>query len=251
MPSKENEYVHWNTYITHLIECRKRVIRCGIVFFIVFIGLFLVDEKLYTFIAKPLLVQLPAGGQIIATEVTATFMVPMKLALVIAFIVMIPYFLHQLWGFIAPGLFKHEKRTVFPLLFSSIFLFYAGLCFAYYVICPLALGFFANSAPPGVLVMTDIRSYLDFVLTLLLSGGIAFQVPVITLALIQGGIVSVKQLSYIRPYVIVGAFIVGMLLTPPDVVSQILLALPMWGLFELGLLWAKWFCRRIKVLVSL
>jgi sec-independent protein translocase protein TatC len=149
---EENEHTNWNAYIVHLIEFRKRVIRCGIAFSLVFSGLFLVDEKLYTFIAKPLLMQLPAGGQMIATEVTATFMVPMKLALAMAFIMLIPYFLHQLWSFIAPGLFKHEKRTVFPLLMFSILLFYAGLLFAYYLICPLALGFFANSAPTGVVL---------------------------------------------------------------------------------------------------
>ena len=239
MSSEESSYAHWNTCIAHLIEFRKRVIRSGIVFCIVFVSLFLVDEKLYTFIAKPLLMQLPTGGKLIATEVTATFMVPMKLALAMACMVLMPYILYQLWGFVAPGLYKHEKRSIFPLLISSIILFYLGLLFSYYVICPLALGFFANSAPTGVVVMTDIQSYLDFVLTLLLSGGLAFQVPVLTLGLIQSGLMTVKQLVYIRPYVIVGAFVLGMLLTPPDVVSQILLALPMWGLFELGLLWAQ------------
>lgn len=239
MMSSESDPLNWNTYIMHLIALRQCVIQCGVLFFGVFLFLFWQDETLYTFIAKPLLSQLPAGGQIIATEITSTFMVPMKLAWVSALIIVMPYILYKLWIFIAPGLYPREKKTVFPLLVFSIVLFYMGLCFAYYVICPLALNFFTNSAPEGVSVMTDIRLYLDFVLTLLFSAGLAFQVPVITLALIRAGVVTCKQLAYLRPYVIVGAFIVGMLLTPPDVVSQVLLAIPMWGLFELGLLIAR------------
>ncbi len=241
MVPSEQACLDWNAGICHLIEFRKRVLLCGLVFCVAFVGLFWIDDKLYTFIARPLLSQLSMGGQIIATEVTSTFMVPMKLAWVAALILVMPYMLYQLWSFIAPGLYKQEKKTIAPLLICSIILFYLGLCFAYYLICPLALGFFAKSAPKGVSVMTDIRSYLDFVLTLVLSAGLAFQVPVITISLIQARVVTTKQLAYLRPYVIVGAFIVGMLLTPPDVVSQILLALPMWGLFELGLLWAKIF----------
>jgi len=233
------DYLDWNTGICHLIEFRKRVLFSMIVFSIAFIFLFCIDEKLYTFIAKPLLTQLPIGGQMIATEVTSTFMVPMKLAWVGALITVMPYILYQLWIFVAPGLYKHEKSSIFPLLVASILLFYVGLCFAYYIMCPLALGFFAKSAPLGVTVMTDIRAYLDFVLSVVLSAGLAFQVPIITLALLQAGVVTLKQLAYLRPYVIVGSFIIGMILTPPDVVSQILLALPMWGLFELALFGAK------------
>ncbi len=229
-----------NTYIPHLIEFRKRVIRSIIFFLILFFGLFWKDEKLYTFIAKPLLKQLPAGGQLIATEITSPFTVPMKLALVTALILAIPYILYQLWAFVAPGLYKQEKKTILPFLIASIVLFYLGMIFAFYIICPLALGFFTHTAPQGVLVMTDIRYYLDFILLILFSSGIAFQVPVVTLALIQAGIATTQQLSYIRPYVIVGAFVLGMLLTPPDVVSQILLALPMWGLFEAGLLLSRY-----------
>lgn len=238
MSTFESQYENWNTSICHLIEFKKRVLFCVGIWFVVFIGLFCVDDKLYTFIAKPLLTQLPAGSQIIATEVSSTFMVPMKLAWVGALIVVMPYLLYQLWAFVAPGLYKQERKTIFPLFIFSILLFYLGLVFAYTIICPLALGFFAKSAPVGVSVMTDIRAYLDFVLSVVLSAGFAFQVPVVMLALIQAEVVTVKQLAYLRPYVIVGAFIVGMLLTPPDVVSQVLLALPMWGLFELVLLLA-------------
>jgi len=228
-----------NDLILHLIELRKRLIQISLFLICLFLILFWKDEDLYTFIAKPLLTQLPLGSQMIATEVTSTFMVPMKLAFVTALILSMPFILYQLWAFAAPGLYKQEKRTLLPFLISSIILFYLGIVFAFYVICPMTLGFFASSAPIGIVVMTDIRHYLDFVLTILFSSGIAFQVPVITLALIQAGLVTAKQLSYLRPYVIVGAFVVGMILTPPDVISQILLALPMWGLFEGGLLLAK------------
>ncbi len=238
MSSSESIYTQWNTSICHWIEFRKRILYSASILFFVFLTLFCIDDKLYIWIAKPLLTQLPAGSQIIATEVTSTFMVPMKLAWVSALIIVMPYLLHQLWAFVVPGLYKQEKKAILPLLFLSIVLFYLGLLFSYYTICPLALGFFAKSAPVGVSVMTDIRAYLDFVLSIVLSAGFAFQVPVILLGLLQAGIVTVKQLAYLRPYVIVGAFIVGMLLTPPDVISQILLALPMWVLFELVLLWA-------------
>lgn len=239
MISSDFEALDWNACVVHLGALRSAVIQCGIVFCVIFLVLFWLDEPLYTWIAKPLLLQLPAGGQIIATEITSTFIVPMKLAWISALIVVMPYILYKLWIFIAPGLYLHEKKTLLPLLGSSIILFYMGLCFAYCVICPLALKFFMSSAPKGVSMMTDIRLYLDFVLTLLFAGGLAFQVPVLTVFLLNSGIVTQKQLIHIRPYVIVGAFIIGMLLTPPDVVSQTLLALPMWGLFEVGLVISK------------
>lgn len=225
--------------LTHLIEFRKRLIRCSLVILCIFIGLFYIDDYLYTVFAKPLLTQLPLGSALIATEVTTTFTVPMKLALIAALFISIPYVLYELWSFIAPGLFLQEKQKIIPFILSSTILFYLGVSFAYFVICPLALGFFANCAPKGVLVMTDIKSYLDFVLTLLFSSGLAFQVPVITLVLIKTKVVTIEKLSHLRPYVIVTAFILGMILTPPDVVSQILLALPMWGLFEIGLILGK------------
>jgi len=229
-----------NHFIPHLIELRSRVIQCGTLVLLLFLALFYIDDYLYTWIAKPLLTQLPAGSAIIATEVTSTFTVPMKLAWILSLFFAIPYLLYQLWVFIAPGLYQTEKKLFLPFLLASTFLFYLGVGFAYFIICPMALGFFATCAPTGVSVMTDIGAYLNFVLGVLFAGGVAFQVPVITLAMIKTKWITVEQLSYLRPYIIVGAFVVGMILTPPDVISQILLALPMWGLFEVGLLLAKY-----------
>ncbi len=229
-----------NTYLPHLIEFRSRVIKSSIIVLLLFLGLFLIDESLYTLIAKPLLKQLPAGSRLIATEVTATFMVPMKLALILALFISIPFILYQAWSFIAPGLYRTEKRNILPFMLTSTLLFYGGVAFAYFIMCPMALGFFANCAPKGVTVMTDIKAYLDFVLTVLFAGGIAFQVPIVTVACIRSGLISSEKLAHLRPYIIVLAFVVGMLLTPPDVVSQILLALPMWWLFEAGLFLAKY-----------
>lgn len=236
-----------DTVIPHLIECRARIIRSGLVISCLFAALFYIDEHLYAWIAKPLLSQLPAGGSIIATAVTTTFIVPMKLALVLSVFLTIPYLLYEIWSFIAPGLYTKEKKMVLPFLVTSTLLFYSGVAFAYYLICPMALGFFAKCAPAGVLVMTDIQAYLDFVLTVLFAGGIAFQVPIVTLALLKSGLVSISQMEHCRPYVIVAAFVIGMILTPPDVVSQILLALPMWGLFEGGLLLAKFLDQKYKL----
>jgi sec-independent protein translocase protein TatC len=226
-------------YIPHLIELRKVLLRCLLVVSVSFSFLFWMDADLYSLVAKPLLNALPIGGALIATEVTSPFMVPMKLAIVAAVFLTMPYILYEIWSFVAPGLYLQERKRLMPLIVSSATLFYLGMSFAYFVICPLALGFFAESAPRGVTVMTDIRHYLDFMLTVSFSAGLAFQVPIITFSLIRAGLVSVDQLSYFRPYIIVGAFILGMLLTPPDVVSQILLALPMWWLFEAGLFLAK------------
>jgi sec-independent protein translocase protein TatC len=225
--------------LTHFTELRLRLIRCGIIITVLFLALFTIDEQLYTFIAKPLLKALPIGSYLIATDVTTPFMVPMKLALVTAILFAAPIIFYEIWSFIAPGLYRHEKKRIYPLLSASLLLFYSGILFAYFVICPLALNFFAKSAPANVTIMTDIKAYLDFVLTVLFAGGIAFQVPVITVALIRFNLVSVAFLAHLRPYVIVGAFTLGMLLTPPDVVSQVLLALPIWGLFEISLFIAK------------
>lgn len=226
--------------LSHLIEFRTRLIRSLLVVFCVFLGLFLIDEFLYSTLAKPLLSQLPAGGALIATEVTTTFMVPMKLAFILAIFLSIPYLLYELWSFVAPGLYPHERHEILSFVIAGTLLFYGGVAFAYYLICPMALGFFAQCAPLGVKVMTDIQAYLDFVLRLLLGGGLAFQVPILTMALIKSQCLSIAQLEQGRPYIIVLAFVMGMLLTPPDVISQILLALPMWGLFEIGLFLTKY-----------
>jgi sec-independent protein translocase protein TatC len=227
-------------YLPHLIELRTRIIRSSLVILALFLGLFLIDDTLYTIIARPLLSQLPAESSMIATAVTTPFTVPMKLAFILACFLAIPYVLYQLWSFLVPGLYTNEKQKIQPFVVVSILLFYSGTTFAYAIICPLALGFFAKCAPVGIKVMTDIQAYLDFVLTILFAGGVAFQVPVITCALIKFNVVSMEKLIHFRPYIIVAAFVLGMLLTPPDVVSQILLALPIWWLFEAGLLWAKY-----------
>jgi len=232
--------VSMHNYIPHFIEFRRRLIQCSVIIGLIFLFFFCIDEFLYTTLATPLLKQLPQGGALIATEVTSTFTVPMKLALVAALFISMPYILYQIWTFVAPGLYRHEKKLILPVFFTSLLLFYLGVAFAYAIICPLALQFFVQTTPKNVTMLTDIRHYLDFVLTLLFAGGIAFQVPIFTFTLIRTGIVSIQQLSHFRPYIIVGTFVVGMLLTPPDVVSQILLALPMWGLFELGLLFGKY-----------
>ncbi len=236
--------------LPHLIELRSRIIRSGLLVLGLFFFLFWIDEYLYTFIAKPLLNELPIGSSIIATEVTAPFTVPMKLAFILSLFLSIPYILYQAWIFIAPGLYPNEKQRTLPFLISSIFLFYLGVAFAYYMICPTALSFFAQCAPEGVTVMTDITAYLDFVLTVLFAGGVAFQVPVVTLLSIQSGWVSITLLEHLRPYVIVIAFILGMLLTPPDVISQVLLALPMWGFFEMGLILAKYLNKKNTIIVN-
>lgn len=226
-------------YIPHLIELRKRIIRCGVVLLSFFAVFFYFDEKLYYIIALPLLKNLPQTGQLVSLDITSTFTVPMKLALISACVVTAPYGFFQLWSFAAPGLYSHEKKTILPFLISSILLFYFGIVFNFLILAPMAITFFIKSAPHNVVIMTDMRYYLDFILTILFSGGLAFQVPVITLALIQFNLVTTTFLTHLRPYIIVLVFIVGMLLTPPDVVSQILLALPMWGLFELGLFIGK------------
>lgn len=228
-----------NDYIPHLMELRKRLLRSALVLSSLFLVLFYFDEILYNFVARPLLENLPSGGQLIAIDITTPFTVPMKLALIVASFVAAPYCLFQAWAFVKPGLYRHEKKTIFPFLITSIILFYLGITFSFLVLCPMAIQFFVKSTPANVTLMTDIRYYLDFVLTLLFAGGIAFQVPVITVALIRAGIVTTLLLTHLRPYIIVAAFIAGMLLTPPDVLSQVLVALPMWGLFELGLLFGK------------
>lgn len=235
-----------NAYLPHIIELRTRLIRCCSVVLIIFLALFYIDEFLYTYFVGPFIEKLPKGSSLIATEVTTPFTVPMKLALITSLLLTIPYILFQFWSFVAPGLYRREKKTILPIIIASAGLFYIGMIFAYLVICPLALQFFALSAPHGVLILTDIRHYLDFVLTILLAGGIAFQVPIVTFAFFKGGMVTPNQLSHIRPYVIVAAFVIGMLLTPPDVISQTLLALPMWGLYEIGVVYVKYIEKQQK-----
>jgi sec-independent protein translocase protein TatC len=225
--------------VAHLRELRDRFRNALIAVFVAFLGLFPFANQLYTYVSEPLRSLLPEGSSMIATEVTSPFLTPFKLSLVLAVFVAMPVILAQLWGFIAPGLYKSERRIAIPILTSSVVLFYAGVAFAYYVVFPLLFGFFTTVGPVDISVMTDINRYLDFVLKLFFAFGLAFEVPVAAVILILTGVVTADQLANNRAYVIVGCFVMGMLLTPPDVISQTLLALPMWLLFEIGLVMGR------------
>ena len=231
------------TLMDHLIELRDRLLHMVLAILIVFIALFAFSEDIFSIAAEPLLNLMPEGTSMIATGVTSPFLVPFKLVLLLSVLLTIPYLLHQIWAFIAPGLYHHEKRMATPLLISSVILFYCGIAFAYFVIFPILFGFFIGVAPEGVAVMTDIGQYLDFIIAIFLAFGIAFEVPVATFLLIAAGVTSVDKLANKRPYIIIGAFVVGMLLTPPDVISQSLLAIPIWLLFELGLIASRIFLK--------
>jgi len=228
-----------DTFISHLVELRDRLLRAVVSVILVFLGLFHWANDLYTLLAQPLLHALPKGGQLIATEVTAPFFVPIKVTMMAAFLIALPYILYQIWAFIAPGLYSHEKRLGIPLIIASVILFFCGMSFAYFLVFPIVFGFIAGVAPVGVAVMTDISKYLDFVLTMFMAFGITFEVPVVVVLLVKIGFVSISKLREIRPYVIVGAFIIGAIFTPPDVVSQIMLAVPLWLLYELGIIVAS------------
>ena len=231
-PSQDQEM----PLVAHLTELRTRLLRCVIAVLLMFAGLFYFAQDIYTFVSAPLRAYLPEGATMIATGVASPFLTPFKLTAWVALFLSIPVLLHQVWGFIAPGLYKHEKRIAVPLLLSSILLFYAGMAFAYFLVFPMIFHFFASVTPDGVAMMTDINEYLDFVLTLFFAFGVAFEIPVATFLVLWVGIVDVETLKRSRPYVIVGCFVVGMILTPPDVFSQTMLAVPMWLLFEVGLL---------------
>jgi len=221
--------------MAHLIELRARLLRVVLCVALVFLALFPFTAKLYALLAEPLLQRLPSGATMIATEVASPFLAPFKFVFVLAAALSMPYALHQAWRFIAPGLYRRERRIALPLLVSSIVLFYSGIAFAYYVVFPLAFTFLVGAAPPGVAVMTDISKYLDFALTIFFAFGLAFEVPVALIIMVWAGIVSPEDLAGKRSYVIVAAFVIGAVLTPPDVISQTLLAVPLWLLFELGL----------------
>ena len=226
--------------ISHLIELRDRLLRGVLAVLIIAACLLPFSNDLYHFLSEPLLRHLPETSTMIATEVASPFLIPFKLTLSVAILLAIPVLLFQLWAFIAPGLYDNERKLIFPLLFASTMLFFLGIVFAYYVVFPLVFGFLTQAAPEGVAVMTDISSYLDFVLKLFFAFGVAFEVPIATLILIWTGAATVESLAEKRPYIIVGAFVIGMLLTPPDIISQTLLAVPVWLLFELGLFCSRW-----------
>jgi len=227
-------------HLPHLIELRQRLMICLVAFGLVLAPLIYYSSQWYHLLAQPLLNSLPTGGMLIATHVVTPFTAPLKLALFTTLAIIIPFILYHIWAFVAPGLYPTEKRTLLPLLLISTLLFYSGMLFAHFCVCPLALAFFSHIAPQGVTVMTDITHYLDFILVLYFAFGISFQVPIITFVLCRVGITSVAALKKHRPYIIVGAFVIGMLLTPPDVVSQILLAIPLLALFESGLWLTQW-----------
>lgn len=228
------------TFISHLIELRNRLLRAVIGLLVVFVTLFPFSDRLYSLLAAPLLAKLPQGAQMIATAVTTPFFVPMKVTMLSAFLLTLPWMVYQCWRFVAPGLYAHEKRLIRPLLASAIILFFIGMAFAYFVVFPVVFGFLIGSAPAGVTVMTDIAEYLDFVIGLFLAFGFAFEVPVAVVLIALMGWVSLAQLKESRSYVIVGAFVLGAIFTPPDIVSQCMLALPLWLLFEIGLLVVRW-----------
>ncbi|AXT38128.1 twin-arginine translocase subunit TatC [Alteromonas sp. BL110] len=225
-----------NNLISHLIELRSRILKALLSVLIVFVCLAAFAQDLYQLLAMPLLETLPENSSMIATDVASPFFAPFKLTLVLSFFVAIPYVLYQVWGFVAPGLYRNEKRLVAPLLLSSTLLFYAGMAFAYFVVFPIAFAFFTSVAPEGVTVSTDISSYLNFVLKLFFAFGVSFEIPIAIILMCWTGVTDAKSLRAKRPYVVVGAFVVGMLLTPPDIISQTLLAIPMWLLFEVGVI---------------
>ena len=232
--------------VAHLIELRNRLLKCVLAILILFIGLYSFANDLYLIVSEPLRLLLPAGSSLIATEVASPFLAPLKLTFAVAVLISVPYTIFQAWSFIAPALYKNEKQIAIPLLISSIFLFYAGVVFAYYVVLPLIFGFFTTVGPGEVTVMTDINNYLNFVLKLFFAFGVTFEIPVATYLLIKAGVTTVATLSKKRPYIFLGCFVVGMLITPPDIFSQTLLAIPMWLLFELGLIAG----RTVKVVVD-
>ena len=232
-----------DTFISHLVELRDRLIRCLIAIVVVFLCLFPWASEIYNVLAQPMLAALPKGGQMIATEVVSPFFVPVKVTIMVAFLIALPYVLFQIWAFVAPGLYAHERKLVMPLVIASTILFACGMSFAYFLVFPVVFGFITGIAPEGVAVMTDINKYLDFVLTMFLAFGITFEVPVVVILLVRMGVVTVAQLKEARPYVVVGAFVIGAIFTPPDVVSQILLAVPLWLLYEGGI-WVSRFIQK-------
>jgi len=231
------------TLFDHLLELRTRLLRIALSVLVVFCSLVYFSQDIYQYLAQPLLSTMPKGTQMIATDVTSPFFAPFKLTLVLSFFLAIPFVLYQIWGFVAPGLYRKEKRLIAPLMFGSTLLFYAGIIFAYYVVFPIIFAFFTSVAPEGVTIATDITSYLDFVLKLFFAFGVAFEIPVVIVLLCWTGATTPNNLRNKRPYVIVGAFIVGMLLTPPDIISQTLLALPMLLLFEVGIIVASFYSK--------
>jgi sec-independent protein translocase protein TatC len=235
----DSEQLAEGTLISHLLELRSRLLKCVVAVLVVFAPLGFYSDRLYTFVAQPLIDKLPEGTSIIATSVVAPFMAPLKLALIGALFLAMPYVLYQVWAFVAPGLYRHEKRFALPMLFSSILLFYGGTAFAYYVVFPLMFKFLTTTTPAGVKMMTDMSSYIDFVVLLFFAFGIAFQVPVATVLLVSTGLVKLETLKKNRGYVLLAIFVIAAFLTPPDAISQCFMAVPMYLLYEVGILLAR------------
>lgn len=236
--------------ISHLIELRDRLLRTVLCILLLFLALSSFSNEIYTIVATPLLKHMPEHSTMIAIDVASPFFTPFKLTLIVAVFLSVPFMLYQFWAFVAPGLYKHEQRLIMPLMLASTVLFYAGMAFCYFVVFPMIFGFLTAAAPTGVAVMTDISKYLDFVLTLFFAFGVCFEVPIFTIVLVWTGIVTPRSLAEQRPYVIVGAFVIGMFLTPPDAISQTLLAVPMWLLFEIGLLFSRLFVAKTDEAIS-
>lgn len=240
-PSEKEHVEQTQPLISHLLELRDRLLRGVICVAVVFLGLVYFANDIYNFVASPLLAVMPKGTTMIATSIVTPFFTPLKLTAIVAVFISVPFLLYQAWAFIAPALYKKEKRLVYPLLLSSTILFYLGVAFAYYVLFPVVFAFLTKTTPAGVAIATDINSYLDFVLTIFLAFGVCFEVPVAIVLLVWAGITTPQDLRQKRPYIVVGAFFIGMILTPPDVISQTLLAIPMWLLFEVGVIFARFY----------
>jgi len=234
------------SFIFHLVELRNRLLKVILSVLIIFLVLAPFANEVYTLLSTPLLQQMPENSTMIAIDVASPFFIPFKLALVTSAFIAVPFILYQFWAFVAPGLYKHERKMILPLLVASSALFYLGVAFAYFVVFPLVFGFLTAAAPAGVAVMTDISKYLDFVLTLFFAFGITFEVPIFTIVLVWTGLTTPQSLAEKRPYIIVAAFIIGMFLTPPDAISQTLLAVPIWLLFEMGLLFSRFFIPKAR-----
>lgn len=228
-------------FISHLLELRSRLIRASAAVLVIFLCFMPFAAEIFDLIAAPMMSALPAGSKMIATGVVTPFLIPVKITLLLAFVVALPYVLHQAWMFVAPGLYAHEKKLVVPLIVSSSILFYTGMAFCYFLVFGVVFGFIQQFAPQTVSVAPDIESYFGFVLTMFLAFGVTFEVPVVVIVLVRMGIVSIEKLKQVRSYVIVGAFVIAAIVTPPDVMSQLLLAIPLCLLYELGLMAAHWF----------
>jgi sec-independent protein translocase protein TatC len=244
MSADERENLAEGTLISHLVELRDRLMRAVICVGVIFIPCAIYSNELFTLVATPLMQKMPAGTSMIATSLISPFLAPLKLALFVALFISMPYVLYQAWAFVAPGLYKHEKRFAVPLLVSSIVLFYCGVAFAYFVVFPIMFAFFTTSAPTGVQMMTDMQNYLDFVLLLFFAFGVAFEIPIATVLLAFTGMVSVEAMGKNRGYVLLGIFVVAAFLTPPDAISQTAMALPMYALYEIGILGSRFLIKQ-------